>query len=100
MPSSPVIAVTLGEPAGVGPEIALRAAWELRREVHTLLIGDWLLLSKLAFAVNSDIVLRRLTKAHLSQVRSLCRTDTLLAMDCPLTHPVVPGHPNPANAGK
>lgn len=98
MSSSPVIAVTLGEPAGVGPEIALRAAWELRREIHTLLIGDWRLLNSLAPAVNPDIVLRRLKKAQLPQVRTLCQTDTLLVMDCPLAQPVKPGQPNPANA--
>lgn len=95
---SPVIAVTPGEPAGVGPEIALRAAWELRREVHTLLVGDWSLLRKLAPAVNPNITLRRLTKADLPLVRSLCQADTLLVMDCPLKNPVRPGHPDPANA--
>lgn len=98
MSPSPVIAVTLGEPAGIGPEIALRAAWELRREIHTLLIGDWRLLSSLAPAVCPDIVLRRLTKTQLPQVRSHCQADTLPVMDCPLAHPVKPGHPDPANA--
>ncbi|MCM1129701.1 MAG: 4-hydroxythreonine-4-phosphate dehydrogenase PdxA [Alistipes senegalensis] len=94
----PVIAVTLGEPAGVGPEIALRAAWELRREVSVLLVGDWPLLNKLADNINPDIVLRRLTQADLPRVRQLCEPNTLLVMDCPLTHPVRPGHPDPANA--
>lgn len=98
MSLSPLIAVTPGEPAGVGPEIALRAAWELRQEVHTLLIGDWSLLRKLAPAVNPNITLRHLTKADMPQVRQLCQTDTLLVMDCPLKNPVKPGHPDPANA--
>jgi len=41
----PTIAITCGEPAGIGPEISLRAAWELRTTVNSVLIGDAALLS-------------------------------------------------------
>ncbi len=98
MPLLPVIAITLGEPAGIGPEIALRAAWELRHGIHSVLIGDWRLLEKLASAIDKNIVLRRVTKEDLPHVRSLCHTETLLVLDCPLPYPVNPGHPDHANA--
>jgi 4-hydroxythreonine-4-phosphate dehydrogenase len=29
-PARPVLAITTGEPAGIGPEISIRAAWALR----------------------------------------------------------------------
>ena len=35
----PAVAVTTGEPAGIGPEISLRAAWALRHEVNAVLLG-------------------------------------------------------------
>ena len=36
----PRIAITCGEPAGIGPEISIRAAWALRETVDAVLIGD------------------------------------------------------------
>jgi len=98
MLSLPVIAVTLGDPAGIGPEIALRAAWKLRHEIHAILIGDWHLLENLAQNMTEKMSLRRITKDHLSGLRSLCHAETLLIIDCPLMQVVVPGHPDPANA--
>ena len=44
----PVIAVTTGEPAGIGPEISIRGAWACRGEVLSVLIGDYSLLKQLA----------------------------------------------------
>ena len=46
--SLPRLAITTGEPAGIGPEIALRAAWALRHQVRAILIGDASLLAMLA----------------------------------------------------
>jgi 4-hydroxy-L-threonine phosphate dehydrogenase PdxA len=36
----PTLALTVGEPAGIGPEISIRAAWALRREARCVLVGD------------------------------------------------------------
>ena len=36
----PVLALTVGEPAGIGPEIAIRAAWALRGQANCVLVGD------------------------------------------------------------
>ncbi|HBI68494.1 MAG TPA: 4-hydroxythreonine-4-phosphate dehydrogenase, partial [Massilia sp.] len=30
----PALALTVGEPAGIGPEIAIRAAWALREQAN------------------------------------------------------------------
>ena len=36
----PLIAVTMGDPAGIGPEVALRAAARLRRHARFVFVGD------------------------------------------------------------
>lgn len=51
--SLPRLAITTGEPAGIGPEIALRAAWALRHQVRSILIGDAALLAMLADEITS-----------------------------------------------
>lgn len=52
----PRLAITTGEPAGIGPEIALRAAWALRHQVRAILIGDAALLAMLADEISSQNV--------------------------------------------
>ena len=54
----PAIAITMGEPAGIGPELALYAAWALRHEVRPLLIGDFGLFSRLAPSIDPEIRLK------------------------------------------
>ncbi len=44
--NTPVVAITLGDPAGIGPEIVVRALADdvVRRSVHSLVVGDrWVL---------------------------------------------------------
>lgn len=98
MSSLPVIAITLGEPAGIGPEIALKAAWKLRRDIYPVLIGDWLLLEKLAPAIDPEIKLHRATRENIPHIRSLHHTETLVIIDSPLAQPAKPGCPDPASA--
>ena len=57
----PAIAVTVGEPAGIGPEIALRAAWALRAEVNCVLIGDAAFLAMTAERIDPAIELAALS---------------------------------------
>jgi 4-hydroxythreonine-4-phosphate dehydrogenase len=46
MDTSPIIAVTMGDPAGIGPEIVAKA-WRARRHITKLVcVGDFSLLSK------------------------------------------------------
>ena len=98
MPSQPFIAITLGEPAGIGPEIALRAAWELRHNTHSILIGDWKLLEKLASDMDKNIRLQRLSKEAFAKVKSHHNADRLIIIDCPLSQPPQPGYPTSVNA--
>src|SRR5690606_36016397 len=89
MSKRPIIAITCGEPAGIGPEISLRAAWELRADACGVLIGDFSLLSRIAQAINPAIELVKLP-AHDAAILPAAR-DQLLVIDCPLAAPAVAG---------
>ena len=89
MSKRPIIAITCGEPAGIGPEISLRAAWELRADACSVLIGDFTLLARTAQEINPAIELVRLP-AHDAAFPSLSR-DQLMVIDSPLAAPVVAG---------
>lgn len=88
----PTIAITSGEPAGIGPEIAVRAAWELRKNVNSVLIGDSAFLSMTAAAIDPSI---RLTALSVQAVRNAglphFPSGQIAVIDCPLAEPVVPG---------
>jgi 4-hydroxythreonine-4-phosphate dehydrogenase len=51
----PTLAVTVGEPAGIGPEIAIRAAWALRGRARCVLVGDAAFLSMTASMIDSSM---------------------------------------------
>jgi len=55
----PLLAITVGEPAGIGPEISLRAAWQMRDQCQPVLIGDIHFLRHLARQIDLSIVLRQ-----------------------------------------
>ncbi|WP_151449120.1 4-hydroxythreonine-4-phosphate dehydrogenase PdxA [Lacisediminimonas profundi] len=88
----PRIAVTCGEPAGIGPEISIRAAWALRDSVECVLIGDSALLSMTAHAIDPEI---RLVALSWQAVRNdglpSFGVDRVAVIDCPLNALVVPG---------
>jgi 4-hydroxythreonine-4-phosphate dehydrogenase len=94
----PVIAVTCGEPAGIGPEISLRAAWQLRERFDCVLIGDSALLSMYAAEIDAGIDLLALSAAALRH-SGLPRApkDRLLVIDTPLARHVVPGRLDAGN---
>jgi 4-hydroxythreonine-4-phosphate dehydrogenase len=73
------IAVTSGEPAGIGPEIALRAVHAYPGS--SILLGDMALLEDTARRIGLPWPLERTAIYHES-----------------LRHPVTPGHPRPDNA--
>lgn len=98
-PSLPVIAVTVGEPAGIGPEIAIRAAWQLRHEVRPVLIGDAAYLSMLASDIDPDIRMMGVSlQALRNQGLPACGAERLTVIDCPLNVHVVAGQPDPRNS--
>lgn len=92
MSKRPTIAITTGEPAGIGPEISIRAAWELRADVKSILIGDAAFLAMTAAAINPAI---RLSALSLQAVRNSgipdFPRDQIVVIDCPLAAHVVPG---------
>ncbi|GAA4013454.1 4-hydroxythreonine-4-phosphate dehydrogenase PdxA [Actimicrobium antarcticum] len=94
----PSIAITCGEPAGIGPEIALRAAWELRDEINCVLIGDAPFLAIIADQIDPDIALAAVS---LLAVRNdglpNFPASRLVVLDCPLAEHVVPGKLDPRN---
>lgn len=96
----PTIAITCGEPAGVGPELSLRAAWQLRAEVGCVLLGDASFLSATAAAIDPAIQLAPLVP---DAVRAngwpapASVSGRIMVLDCPLAVQVVPGRIDPAN---
>ena len=81
----PVVAVTTGEPAGIGPEISIRAAWAMRREVNAVLIGDAAFLAMTAADIDPAI---RVSALSLQALRNgglpHFGADRLVAIDIPL----------------
>lgn len=98
MKTRPTIAVTCGEPAGIGPEISIRAAWELREQVRSVLVGDAALLSMIAGDIDPAIRLTALSTMALEHggLPDL-GPDRIAVIDCPLAEPAVPGRLDPRN---
>ncbi|UGQ45963.1 4-hydroxythreonine-4-phosphate dehydrogenase PdxA [Massilia endophytica] len=94
----PTIAVTTGEPAGIGPEIALRAAWARRAEVNAVLLGDAAFLAMTAQQIDPAI---RVSALSLQAVRNgglpHFGPERLCVIDIPLAAHVVPGQLNKEN---
>jgi 4-hydroxythreonine-4-phosphate dehydrogenase len=92
MSTKPTIAITCGEPAGIGPEIALKAAWELRAQVNSVLLGDSAFLSLTAADIDPAIRLVALSPQALrNNGLPALSADQIAVIDCPLSVPVVPG---------
>lgn len=94
----PTVAVTCGEPAGIGPEISLRAAWALREEVSCVLIGDAAHLSSLAAEIDPALRLLALSTQALRHAGlPSIPAGRIAVIDCPVAEPVVPGKVDPRN---
>jgi len=100
VPARPTLAVTVGEPAGIGPEIAIRAAWALREQASCVLVGDAAFLSLTASLIDpsirlsaiSTLALRHSGLPHFGPA-------TIPVIDVPLDAHVVPGQLD-ANNGR
>ena len=91
-PQRPTLAITCGEPAGIGPEISIRAAWQLRKSVRSVLIGDAAFLAQTAHALDPAIALSALSlQAFRNAGLPDFPVDRLIVLDCPVSEPVVPG---------
>jgi 4-hydroxythreonine-4-phosphate dehydrogenase len=93
MASSP-IALTLGDPAGVGPEIIVKAWQALKRDkTPFMVIGDYQTLAAASGAGASILTRVGSAKDALSQFAS-----ALPVLDMPLSAPVVSGKASPVHA--
>ncbi|WP_312438134.1 4-hydroxythreonine-4-phosphate dehydrogenase PdxA [Janthinobacterium sp.] len=88
----PAIAITCGEPAGVGPEISIRAAWAMRNEANCILLGDAAFLALTASLIDPEI---RLAALSLQAVRNSGLPNfgpgRLAVIDIPTVNNVIPG---------
>jgi 4-hydroxythreonine-4-phosphate dehydrogenase len=87
------VALTLGDPAGVGGEIAVAAWAALRDEMTFVLLGDAEHVARLASVAN--VPLRPVASA--AEAATAMR-DGLPVLDHPLPRPAPPGRPDPGNA--
>ena len=88
----PTIAVTCGEPAGIGPEIALRAAWQLHLQYNCVLIGDAAFLAIVAQQIDPAISLAAVSvQAVRNNGLPQFPPSRLVVIDNPLEAHVVPG---------
>lgn len=94
----PTLAVTVGEPAGIGPEISIRAAWALRESANCVLVGDAAFLALTASLIDPSI---RLSALSIQALRNgglpHFGKDRLAVIDVPLAAHVVPGQLDAAN---
>jgi len=90
-----LLAITVGEPAGIGPEIALRAAWQMREQCRPVLIGDMLFLGQLAQKIDPSITLQQLDS--FDQLIHKPAITALQVLHSPLAVAVIPGQCDPRN---
>ncbi|HEX8611538.1 MAG TPA: 4-hydroxythreonine-4-phosphate dehydrogenase PdxA [Telluria sp.] len=94
----PAIAITTGEPAGIGPEISIRAAWAMRAQVNCVLLGDAAFLALTASLIDPDIQLAALSvQALRNGGLPQFGPARIAVIDVPLGAHVVPGVLDPAN---
>jgi 4-hydroxythreonine-4-phosphate dehydrogenase len=91
MNASPVIAVTSGEPAGIGPDICLALAAQ-RPPCRAVILGDRGLLAARAARLGLALRLRAFDPAQAPAA------DELEVLHLPLAAPVVAGRLDPANS--
>ncbi len=94
----PAIAVTVGEPAGIGPEISIVAAWALREQVNCVLVGDAAFLALTASLIDPAIQLVALSvQALRNNGLPHFGAKRVAVVDVPLAAHVVPGTLNAEN---
>ncbi|WP_036170593.1 4-hydroxythreonine-4-phosphate dehydrogenase PdxA [Massilia sp. 9096] len=94
----PTLALTVGEPAGIGPEISIRAAWALRREARCVLLGDAAFLALTASLIDPDIRLSAISTLALRHSGlPHFGADVIPVIDVPLAAHVTPGQLDAAN---
>jgi 4-hydroxythreonine-4-phosphate dehydrogenase len=94
----PTLALTVGEPAGIGPEISIRAAWALRAQARCVLIGDAAFLALTASLIDPSIRLSAISTLALRHSGlPHFGADVIPVIDVPLGAHVTPGRLDAAN---
>ena len=93
----PVIAITTGEPAGIGPEISIRGAYHCLDTVTPVLIGDYALLEKTAAGIHTRIHLRPLAQSDDYATALADDPDAIGVINSPLATPATAGKLDPRN---
>jgi 4-hydroxythreonine-4-phosphate dehydrogenase len=94
----PTLAVTVGEPAGIGPEISIRAAWALREQANCVLLGDAAFLAMTAADIDPAIQVSALSQQALRNGGlPHFGPSRITVIDIPLEAHVVPGQLDPRN---
>ena len=88
------IAITTGEPAGIGPDLLAMLAYTPLVDISLVVIGNRTLLEKRAQQIAKPIRTYSLENG----TRPHCGDGTLVVVDVPLSQPVVAGHTDPRNA--
>ena len=90
--------MTVGEPAGIGPEVSIRAAWAMRADVNCVLIGDAAFLALTASLIDPDIKLAALSvQALRNSGLPHFGSARVAVIDVPLSAHVTPGILDPDN---
>ncbi len=92
--SLPTLAVTAGEPAGIGPDLCVLLAQQ-KLPARIVVIADKTLLAERAMMLKKKINLVNFTPGRVNTHAS----GSLLVLHEPLAKPVVPGKPDIANSG-
>ncbi len=96
MPPTLPLAVTMGDPAGIGGEISLQAWCALRSGSQCFVVlDDPARLAELARAINADLSIRVVNDAGAA---AAVFREALPVLPVRLAAPAVPGKPDPANA--
>ena len=94
----PIIAITTGEPAGIGPEISIRGAVDCLHSLQPVLIGDYCQLASLARQMGYGSLMHRLPVDSLSKASIETLAGKLTVIDKPLAVPPVAGQLDAQNA--
>jgi 4-hydroxythreonine-4-phosphate dehydrogenase len=89
------MAVTMGDPAGIGGDVILEAWRQRREESPFFVIDDPARLEALALRLGANIPVTVITGP---EGAASAFDQALPVLPQPLTRPAVPGHPDPANA--
>lgn len=89
--ANPIIAITTGEPAGIGPEISIRGAVDCMDSIQSVLIGDYNQLSSLADKLGYSSSVRCLSVNDLSRAKIESLIGNIIIVDAPLATPAVAG---------